>query len=159
MLTTKVYQHDNFIDQLLLLFLQYSLMLLRMQFFKYAVTYLLDFELSFKYFWCSVLQIFSTVSRVLMMVTVAACFMAICKMFLESSVTGLIMCYFYACLLDHFLVSIFVVLSDTPRQQMVHHFFEMERYLRLHRLCVKLLGSCFSIQGYLCKPTRTFLHI
>ena len=54
------------------------------------------------------------VSRVFMMVTVAPCFMAIFSMLLESTVTGLIMCCFYACLIDHFLVSIFVVLLDTP---------------------------------------------
>ena len=70
----KVYQHDNFIDQLLRLLLRYSKMLLRMQFFKYAVMYILDFELSFKYFLRSVLQIYSAVSRVFMMVTVATCF-------------------------------------------------------------------------------------
>ena len=48
-LMKKAYQHDNFIDQLLHLLLRYSKMLLRMQFFKYAVTYLLEFELSYKY--------------------------------------------------------------------------------------------------------------
>ena len=78
-LMKKAYQHDNFIDQLLRLLLQHSGVLLRMQFFKYAVTYLLDFELSFKYFWSAILQIFSTVSRVFMIVTVAHCFVAICK--------------------------------------------------------------------------------
>ena len=108
----KAYQHDNFIDQLLRLLLQHSKMLLGMQFFKYAVTYRLDFELSFKYFWSSVLQIFFTVSRVFMIVTVAHCFVAIFSMLLESTVTGLIMCCFYACLIDHFLVSIFVGLLD-----------------------------------------------
>ena len=108
----KAYQHDNFIDQLLRLLLQHSKMLLRMQSFKYAVTYLLDFELSFKYFWSSALQIFSTVSRVFMIVTVAHCFVPIFSMLLESTVTGLIMCYLYACLIDHFLVSIFVGLLD-----------------------------------------------
>ena len=122
----KSYQHDNFIDQLLRLLLWYSNVLLRMQYFKYAVTYLLDFELSFKYFWSSDLQLFSTVSRVFMMVTVAACFVAIFSMVLESTVTGLIMCCFYACLIDHFLVSIFVVLLDKPRLRMAHHLFEME---------------------------------
>ena len=110
----KAYQHDNFIDQLLRLLLQHSKMLLRMQFFKYVVTYLLDFLLSFKYFWSSVLQIFPTVSRVFLIVTVliAHCFVAIFSMLLEYSVTGLIMCCFYACLIDNFLVSIFVGLLD-----------------------------------------------
>ena len=109
----KAYQHDNFIDQLLRLLLRYSKMLLGMQFFKYAVTYLLDFALSFKYFWSSVLQIilYSAVSRVFMMVTVAPCFVAIFNMLLEYIVTGLIMCCFYACLTDHFLASISVVLQ------------------------------------------------
>ena len=50
-------------------------------------------------------------------------------------------------------------LRGIVRLRMVHHFFEMEWYLRWHRLCVMLLGSYISIQGYLCKPTRTFLHI
>ena len=108
----KAYQHDNFIDQLLRLLLQHSKMLLRMQFFKYAVTYLLDFELSFKYFWSSVLQIFYTVSRVFMRVTLVHCFVAIFSMLLEYTVTGLIRCCFYACLIDNFLVSIFVGLLD-----------------------------------------------
>ena len=124
-LMKKAYQHDNFIDQLLRLLLRYSKIVLRMQFFKYTVTYLLDFELSFKYFWSSVLQIYSAVSRMFMMVTVAPCFVAIFSMLPESTATGLIMCCFYACLIDHFLVSIFVVLFDTPRLPMVHHFFEM----------------------------------
>ena len=105
----KAYQHDNFIDQLLRLLLQHNTMLLRMQFFKYAVTYLLDFELTFRYFWSSVLQIFSTV---FMIVTVAHCFVAIFSMLLESTVTGLIMYCVYACLIDNFLVSIFVGLLD-----------------------------------------------
>ena len=108
----KAYQHDNFIDQVLRLLLQHSKMLLRMQFFKHAVTYRLDFELSFNYFWNSVLQIFFTVSRVFMIVTVAHCFVAIFSMLLESTVTGLIMCCFYACLIDYFPVSIFVGLLD-----------------------------------------------
>ena len=85
----KAYQHDNFIDQLLRLLLHHSKMLLRMQFFKYAVTYLLDFALSFRYSWSSVLQIFFTVSRGLMIVTVTQCFVAIFSMLLESTVTGL----------------------------------------------------------------------
>ena len=72
----------------------------------------------------------STVSIVFMMVTVAPCFVAIFSMLLESTVTGLIMCCFYACLIDHFLVSISVVLLDSSRMRMVHHFFEMEWYLR-----------------------------
>ena len=110
----KAYQHDNFIDHLLRLLLQYSKMLFGIQFFKCAVMYLLDFALSFKYFWSSVLQIiYSAVSRVSMMVTVAPCFVAIFNMLLEYIVTGLIMCYFYACLIDHFLVSISVVLRIT----------------------------------------------
>ena len=58
------------------------------------------------------MQIFSTVSRVFMIVTVAHCFVAICDMLLESTVTGLIMCCFYAYLTDHFLVSIFMGLLD-----------------------------------------------
>ena len=58
------------------------------------------------------MQIFFTVSRVFMIVTVAHCFVAIFSMLLESTVTGLIMCCFYACLIDHFLVSIFVGLLD-----------------------------------------------
>ena len=121
----KAYQHDNLIDQLLRLLLRYNKMSLRMQFFKYAVTYLLDFEVSLKYFWCLVLQIYSAVSRVVMMVTVAPCFVAIFSILLESTVTGLIMCCFYACLIDHFLVSIFVVLLDTLRLRMVHHFLKL----------------------------------
>ena len=104
----KAYQHDNFIDLLLRLLLRYSKMFLRMQFFNYAVTYLLDFELSLKYLWSSVLQIYSAVSRVCVMVTVAPYFVAIFSILLESTVTGLIMCCCYACLIDHFLVSIFV---------------------------------------------------
>ena len=60
-----------------------------------------------------------------MMITVAPCFVQYLSMLLESTVTGLIMFCFYACLIDHFLVSIFVVLLDTPRLRMVHHFFEM----------------------------------
>ena len=91
-------------------------MLLGMQFFKCAVTYLLDFALSFKYFWSSVLQIYSAVSRASMMVTVAPCFVAIFSMLLEYIVTGLIMCCFYACLVDHFLVSISVVLQYNTMQ-------------------------------------------
>ena len=106
----KAYQHDNFIDQLLRLILRYSKRLLRMPFFKNAVTYLLDFELSFKYFWSSVKQIYSVVSRVFIMFTVAPCFMAIFSMLLESTVTGLIMCI----LSMLFLVCISVVLLDTP---------------------------------------------
>ena len=48
-----------------------------------------------------------------MIVTVAHCFVAIFSMLLESTVTGLIMrALFYACLLDHLLVSIFVGLLD-----------------------------------------------
>ena len=31
---------------------------------------------------------------------------------------------FYACLIDHFLVSFFVVLLDTPRLRMVHPVFK-----------------------------------
>ena len=108
----KAYQHDNFIDQLLRLLLRYSKMLLKMQFFKYAVTYFLDFALSFKYLWSSVLQVFPTFSRVFIIVTVAHCFVATFSMLLESTVKGLIMCCFYACLIDHFLVSIFVGLLD-----------------------------------------------
>ena len=107
----KAYQHDNFIDQLLRLLLWYSKMLLGMQFFKYAVTYLLDFAFLFKYFWSSVLQIYSAVYRVSMMVTVAPCFVAIFSMLLEYIVKGLIMCCFYACLIDHFLVSVSKVLQ------------------------------------------------
>ena len=87
----KAYQHDNFSDQLLRLLLRYSKMLLGRQFFKYAVTYLLDFALLFKYFWSSALQIYSAVSRVFMMVTVAPCFVAIFSMLLEFIMTGLIM--------------------------------------------------------------------
>ena len=109
-LMKKAHQNNNFISQLLRLLLRYSKMLLGMQFFKYAVTYLLDFALLFKYFWSSVLQIYSAVSRVSMMVTVAHCFVAIFSMLLEYIVTGLIMCCFYACLIDHFLVSISMVL-------------------------------------------------
>ena len=111
----KAYQHDNFIDQLLRLLLQHSKMLLRMQFFRYAVTYLLDFALSFKYSLSSVLQIFFTVSRVFMIVTVAHCIVAISSMLLVSTVTGLTvtgLCCFYVCLIDHLLVSIFVGLLD-----------------------------------------------
>ena len=63
-----------------------------------SVTYLFDFELSFKYFWGSVLQIYSVVSRVFMMVTVVPCFVAIFSMLLESIVTGLIM--FFLCMVD-----------------------------------------------------------
>ena len=111
-LMKKACQHDNFIDQLLRLFLQHSKMLLMMQFFKYAVTYLFDFALSLNYSRSSVLQIFFTVSRVFMIVTVAHCFVAIFSTLLESTVTGLIMCCFYACLIDHLLVSIFVGLLD-----------------------------------------------
>ena len=47
-----------------------------------------------------------------MIVTVAHCFVAIFSMLLESTVTGLIMCCLYACLIDHLLVSIFVGLLD-----------------------------------------------
>jgi len=50
-----------------------------MQFFKYAVTYLLDFELPFKYIWSSVFEIYSAVSRVFMMVAVVPCFVATFK--------------------------------------------------------------------------------
>ena len=56
------------------------------------------------------MQIYSAVSRVSMMFTVAPCFVAIFSMLLEYTVTGLIMCCFYACLINHFLVSISVVL-------------------------------------------------
>ena len=48
------------------------------------------------------MQIFSRVS---MMATVALSFVVIFSMLLESTV---IMCCFYACLIDHFLSSIFV---------------------------------------------------
>ena len=47
-----------------------------------------------------------------MIVTVVHCFVAIFSMLLESTVTGLIMYCFYACLIDQFLVSIFVALLD-----------------------------------------------
>ena len=47
-----------------------------------------------------------------MIVTVAHCFVAIFSMLLESTVTGLIMCCVYACLIDHLLVSIFLGLLD-----------------------------------------------
>ena len=60
----------------------------------------------------AVLQIISTVFRVLMMVTVAPCFVVIFSMLLESTMTGLIMWCLYACLIDHFLVSIFVGVLD-----------------------------------------------
>ena len=47
------------------------------------------------------------------MVRVAAPFLVVIfSMLLESTATGLIMCCFYACLIDHFLVSIFVGVLD-----------------------------------------------
>ena len=61
-----------------------------------------------------------------MMLTVAPCFVAIFGMLLESTVTGLTCAVFYQCLIGNFLVSIVLVLLDTPSLRMVHHFFEKE---------------------------------
>ena len=96
-----------------------------------------------------------SVSRVFMIVTVAHCFVAIFSMLLESTVTGLIMCCFYACLIDHLLVSFFVGLLDC------RWFITSLKWNDTSdtHVCVMLLGSYFSIQGYLCKPTRTFFDI
>ena len=47
-----------------------------------------------------------------MMVTVAPCMVVIFSMLLESTVTGLIMCCFYTCLIDHSLASVFVAVLD-----------------------------------------------
>ena len=114
-LMKKAHQHDNFIVQLLRLLLWHSKMLLLMRFFKYAVTYLLNFELLFKYFRSSVLQIFFKVSGVFRMVTVAPCFVVIFSMLLVSTLTSLIMYCFYACLFEHFLASIFVGVLECGR--------------------------------------------
>ena len=96
-LMKKAYQHDNFFDQLLRLLLRHSKMLLGMQFFKYTVTYLLDFELSFKYFWfANMFHSFQSYGGYS-----GSLFRGNISMLLESTVTGF-----------HFLVSIFVGLLD-----------------------------------------------
>ena len=77
-----------------------------------------------------------------MTVTVAPCFVAIFSMLLEYIVTGLIMCCFFACFIDHFLVSIFVGVLDCG------WFITSLKWNDTSddRLCVKLHGSCLSIQ-------------
>ena len=71
---------------------------------------------------CNLFQEFPEFSRWLQLLPVSWQYLAVAGVYRD----GIDHVLFYTCLIDHFLVSIFVALLDTTRLRMVHHIFEME---------------------------------
>ena len=129
---------------------------MRIEFFKYVVTYVLAIQIFLALRFANIFHSFQSFHDG----SVSPCFVTIFSMLLESTVMGLIMCCVYACLIDHFLVSIFVVLLDTSRLRLVHHFFETRMVLSQKEasfisVCSVFVGNMHSMSQMFCKSSAS----